>query len=596
MRVFNSKPYFLLIWLSILPIPAIAAIVQSNLKISISGVNVEQEKNIGAQLSLAQKNKIKTLTPAQVQVLHERAEKEILRALQPYGYYHATVEGKLTITDNKFYNASYKVTLGKPTVVGKISTHLIGPGKYNPKLFNIFDSFELKPNHVLNHSFYEKDKAQVLSKAIHQGYLHAYYSEHQVLVDLSKNTADIALTIDSGPLFTFGSVNFHSDYFATEFLNRFIPYKIGAFYEPEQVAELEAGLSQSLYFKEVTVVPHIPTESNGDNTVVPIEVNLVKNRANQYLLGFGYDTDTQAHVKLGWDRLYLNKWGHRFTTRSKLSQVDKTVAADYIIPGKHPLNDEYRIAMNYADDEFQDKPSTLYSLSVSETHKVKNWHRILTLRYLSEKFKDLDYVNESSHFLLPSIELIKTKNNNNLTSPKPTDGYRLKLLLRGGINPLLSDKSFAQATFEGKWLKQLSPIDTLITRTELGVTAPENLEDLPLSIRFFAGGDQSIRGFGYRSLPTQAEECEEGVLGGAYLAVGSIEYNRVIKGPFSLATFIDAGNAFNYLDNLKSQCQVGVGVGIRFSTPIGPVKLDLAKPLTSHTNSWRIHINFGPEL
>jgi translocation and assembly module TamA len=480
-------------------------------------------------------------------------------------------------------------------LVEKLTTKLIGPGRSNKCLVNIFEDFEPKPYHILNHAVYEKSKTQALSKAIHQGYLHAYFSEHQVLIDLEKNTAEIILTINSGPLFTFGPVNFHSTYFCKEFLNRFVPYKTGDFYEPEKVAELETGLSQSLYFKEVAVIPHIPQDSNeNQNTVVPMSVNLVNNKANQYMFGLGYDTDISFHVKLGWDRLYLNQWGHRFSARAKLSDIDKTAQADYIIPGKHPLNDEYRIAFNYADDEFQDKPSVLYSLAISSTHRDKDWQRILMLRYLTESFKNADYRSESSHFLLPSVEFIKTKKDSELTHPK-LDGYYLRFLLRGGINPLLSDKSFAQGIFEGKWLKQLTCKDLIITRAELGATIPKDLEKIPLSIRFFTGGDQTIRGYAYRSLPEEVgkDRC---LLGGSYLAVGSIEYNRVIKGPFSLAAFVDGGNAYTKLDNFISDCQVGAGLGLRFATPVGPIKVDLAKPLTSHHNSWRIHINFGPEL
>lgn len=571
--------------------------VSNTLKITITGVTQEQKKNIESQLSLLQKSKTNDLAAQQIQLLHTRAEKEILKALQPYGYYHATVKSSINHNDATQYNIQYSIDLGKPTLIGWLNTKLVGPGAHNKKLSNIFRGFELKPHHILNHALYEKDKTQALANAIHQGYLHAYYSEHQVIVDLSQYKANVSLIMNSGPLFTLGSVCFKSDYFSKQFLNRFVPYKIGDFYTPEQVAELENNLSQSPYFKEVTVSPQIPMELTGDNTVVPIEVTLVRNAANQYLFGVGYDTNTLARVRIGWDRLYLNQWGHRLTTNAKLSQIDKIVESDYIIPGKNPLNDEYRLAMLYTDDEFQDKPSTLYSIAISETHKVKNWHRTLTLRYLSESFKDTSLTNEYSRLLLPSVKLVQTKNDNNLTTLKPVDAYRLSLSLRGGINPFLSDKGFAQANFEGKWLKTLTARDTLITRAEMGITTPENLADLPLSIRFFAGGDQSIRGYGYRSLPNEVDK--NGIsrpVGGAYLAVGSIEYNRHIKGPFSVATFVDGGNAFNSLDDLQSEFQIGLGIGVLFATPIGPIKIYLAKPVTSHTNSWRVHLNFGPEI
>jgi len=590
---------------------ALSTPAPSTVAVDIIGVNAEQKQNIESQLSLLQKSKNNNLSKTQIESFHNRAEKEILQALQPYGYYHTKVQSSLKINGPNHYQMQYIINLGQPIRISSLQTKVIGPGADNACLATIFDCMTLKPNAILNHALYEKDKTQALSCAIQAGYLHAYYSEHEVIVDLSKHKADIKLIMHSGPLFTFGRVSFKQDYFTDQFLNRFVPYCIGSVYKPEQVAELENTLAQSGYFKEVTVVPQIPTDFNPDNinninninyintinTVVPVEVNLTRNRANQYLFGIGYDTNTLARLRLGWDKPYLNKWGHRLTTNAKLSQIDKNVESDYIIPGRHPLNDEFRLAMIYRDDEYQDKPSTLYSFAVSETHKVKDWHRTITLRYVAENFKDSDLVNEYSRLVLPSISLVKTKNDYQFNRSLPTDGYRLALSLRGGINPFLKDKSFAQANFEGKWLKTLSAKDTLIARAELGATTPEDLKDLPLSIRFFAGGDQSIRGYGYRSLPNEVDKNGElRPVGGAYLAVGSLEYNRLIKAPFSFATFVDGGNAFNSLNDLGSEFQVGVGVGVLFSTPVGPIKIYLAKPVTSHENSWRIHLNFGPEI
>ena len=313
--------------------------------------------------------------------------------------------------------------------------------------------------------------------------------------------------------------------------------------------------------------------------------------ANRYLFGIGYDTNTKARLRLGWDRKKINRWGHQFKSNLKLSEQDTLIDAYYKIPGKHPWVDNYQFAIGYANEEYSEKPSERYTAEISQTRELWGWNRTIALRYLHEEYKDSDFITERSSFLLPSLRLSKSK----LDDPfDPKNGYRVQLSIRGGLDALVGSHNFIQIYGQYKWIKSVSEHGTILARTELGFTLPDDIEELPLSIRFYAGGNESLRGFRYRSLPSEIDE--DGKLrpvGGAYLVLGSLEYNHTIWGPIKLATFVDGGSA---LQDVHDDLQCAVGVGLRWQTPVGPLKLDVAKPLSNGAEVLRLHFSFGPEL
>ena len=131
----------------------------------------------------------------------------------------------------------------------------------------------------------------------------------------------------------------------------------------------------------------------------------------------------------------------------------------------------------------------------------------------------------------------------------------------------------------------------VILRGEAGVTIASEVTVLPASIRFFAGGDQSVRGYDYKELGPVDENGE--VIGGRYLLVGSIEYDHRITDDWSVAAFLDAGNAFDDFDEPLEQ---GAGFGVRWRSPVGPVRLDIANAISKPGNHWRVHFTIGPDL
>lgn len=173
----------------------------------------------------------------------------------------------------------------------------------------------------------------------------------------------------------------------------------------------------------------------------------------------------------------------------------------------------------------------------------------------------------------------------------PRSGWALTAEARGAPAGLGGDAAFAQIKTEAKLLRPIGEQDRWFARLALGALWTDDFERMPPQLRFFAGGDRSLRGYAYQALgPANALG---NVGGGRYLAVGSFEYEKHWFGDFGIAGFVDAGNAFNAGD---FELAAGVGVGLRWRSPVGLVRVDLAAPVAGDGSGLRLHLLIGPEL
>ena len=163
--------------------------------------------------------------------------------------------------------------------------------------------------------------------------------------------------------------------------------------------------------------------------------------------------------------------------------------------------------------------------------------------------------------------------------------------IRGAVETFLSDISFVQASVNAKFIRSFWENGRILVRGDLGITETSEFDRLPTSLRYFAGGDNSIRGFGYEDLGPRDEDGD--VIGGKYLAVASVEYEHRIKEKWSVAGFVDAGNAFN---SFSGDIEYGSGFGVRWLSPVGLIRVDLAMGLSEPDHPVRLHIVIGPDL
>lgn len=557
---------------------------------SIDSFDEKIEENIRKTLELNNIEHTKVLDKAQLNALAEQGKSDIQKALHPFGYYHAHSSLDISLDKENNWHIHYDIVIGNPIIVTDINIVTMGDGRKNSELLKALSQFPIKRHGVLNQENYTQGKDALLGAAIHEGYLDAYFPKHEILVDLDENKATVDLVLNTLDVYKVGSMHFSSSNLNDDFLKRFAKFYEYEPYIPEKILAFQRALQQSDYFKSVQVEPN----PNSDNHLVPLDVNLSPLKPNKYTVGLGYGTDTGPRGTLGWERRYLNEWGHRLILNLRAGQKNHTadLNASYLIPGKSPITDNYQFKTGLHNEDYLSFNSKVQEFGIIENKELGKWSRVLSLSYRRENFQE--YIlgtNRVENLFLPSVQFIKVVSDNLFS---PTEGYRLAFNLKASIESLLSDVTFFQPRIDYKYLKKLSPNTKFIFRTELGMTVPDDIDKIPLSQRFYAGGDQSLRGFGYRALPgTVDKDGQPRAIGGGYLAIGSLELDQKIYGPVSLAVFTDAGNAFH---RSNDRVQASVGAGARINTPIGPIKIDFAVPVTDYQHHVRVHIQIGPEI
>ena len=176
---------------------------------------------------------------------------------------------------------------------------------------------------------------------------------------------------------------------------------------------------------------------------------------------------------------------------------------------------------------------------------------------------------------------------------RPRKGFQYQAELRATHQSLGSSTGFIQILASGDWIIPLLWDLSLTTRARVGATWQNDpVEDLPVSVRFFAGGDRSIRGYAYQSLGPK--DSSGNVVGGRNLLTGTVELERHIGRDWGIAAFYDAGNAFNNLSDISAA--QGAGLGVRYYSPIGPIKVDVARQLNVVQPDIRVHLTIGVGL
>jgi len=558
------------------------------LKVQVEGLEGEWEKNVLALLAIYQERDDKELDELRLRALHEGAPDQIREALAPFGLYRVQVTGSLTppAGSGGAWVANYRVNPGEPVRIGKVDFVITGEGADNPAFPK---TFPMKVGDVLLHEEYEKARAALSQVAEKQGYLDAELVRRRVLIDMDAYEAIIEMHLNTGPRYYLGEVSFTQDLLADEYLEKFVTFERGDLYDPEELLRLQAKLLGMEYYKMVEIVPH--KEDAGEDRVVPIEVVATPNKPNKFRFGLGYATDVGPRSTLEWNRRYLTRWGHRLKLELGVSGPEQYLDGDYRIPIRDPVRDYIIVKPRLESFDTDTRQGDLYTLQVAHSVVTRGgWRRTAGIDYRYEDSEVASEEGEVTNELVPNISWSKTVTDDPVYT---TDGYRVRYTLLGTVEGLVSSSSSLGGSVRLKWIKSFWDDFRLITRTDLGATWASDLFDLPASRRFFAGGDNSIRGWGYDALGPNDPVTDE-TLGGRYLAVGSLELERRIKGDWSGAVFTDFGNAFD--PDYKQEIEVGAGLGLRWRSPIGQVRADVAFALTKDDQGARLHLVIGPDL
>jgi len=563
----------------------VAVLAKTNIiAVTVKGVDEEIKANVLALLTIYRQQKNDRLQSVGIRRLHRKAEKDIRTALAPLGYYQPVIKSTLTKKDDKWL-AEYVIETGPPVLISRIRARIVSQGENDARLNKALRELKLKTGKILNQGVYENEKKRLIRVALAAGYLDAAFIEKTITIDRITNRADISLVLDTGPRYIFGVTSSKQDILSQSLLERYLPYRKGAPYSPKKLFELQSILYRTDYFSRVMVRGDV---DQAENYAVPVEIELVPpEHYNSYSIGAGYATDTGIRGKFDWTNRLFNSNGHRMSASLQIAQLENIVSLRYEIPREDPRYDSLINNITYQDKTWEGTSTRLLSASVSTVHTGPRFKLSSGLELRDEVYDVGDTSGDSTLFI-PSVncgiifadDILQTRN-----------GIQASIGALGGVDGVISDVNFLQTTISGKAI--ISPLDEwrLIGRGSMGITFVDSIDSLPPSLRFYTGGDTTIRGYSYKSIGTRDSSGE--VIGGRYLVVGSIELERHIKEQWSLATFWDGGTA---TDDLSLNFYQGVGIGVRFRLPFGQVRFDVASAVTEDGYPLRVHLSVGGDL
>lgn len=579
----------IILFLILLILPAQSTMAIVTLNFQILGISGEPKDNANKRLTGKLALIKADFDREQLMAYYHQAENEIKLAIAPYGYFQAKVTSDLRFVGKDRWFAVFRVQPGPLITLKHLSVSISGAGQKDPAFIKALNNYPLKQGTVFTVKDYDAAKDLLINLAAQRGYFNAKMIENKLLINQKPYGADVKLAFNTGQRFYFGPVTFN---YTTEpkkrlskaFLRRYIPFKEGESYDNDQLNKFQANLTSSLYFQTVTITP---LNEHPTGLIVPIQVKITARKSQQYNFGLGFGTDTGIRGLTDVNLKPLNAYGHYLSFNGKASGKSLDNSAEfkvsYNIPGANPNTDLYKLtAETFHNEDAEIGITNNLKMNASYTNQVWTWEQTLGLTLLLERSRPNDKPPKTTTFLIPNGRWLKLKSDDPVA---PNNGYRINLSLRGASKATVASTDFFQAYLQAKWLHTYRDSFKIVARGELGLLVTDSLDSIPISLRYYAGGSQSVRGYHLNEIGKDVS--------GRTLSVGSIEFQQRIYGNFYLSAFFDAGEVGS---SIFKDYRRGVGGGIVWHSPVGAIALTVANALDNPDHPTLVQFSMGPEL
>ncbi|MEZ9871956.1 MULTISPECIES: autotransporter assembly complex family protein [unclassified Vibrio] len=550
----------------------------ADVSLEIKGLDGALEDNVDAYLSAIPEEEYSVSLRFQ-----SRLESMIKEALNALGYYHP----KITFTHSED-DTEMTVTVepGEPVVIYTSDIVLTGEAKDDPDFLALIAKSSLSKGSTLNHGNYDSLKSSIRNLGLAKGYFDGAYDLSKLEVAPELNRAYVRLHYNSGIRYHFGTTQVTGSQIEEDKVQSLKPFEDGEPYSITKVGEYNQNLSNTDWFSSVFVEPDL--SQLGEGREIPMKVSLAPQARNQIETGIGVSTDLGVKGTLKWKKPWVNEQGHSFNSSLSISKPEQTITATYKIPLDDVLNDYYQVKYGMKNLDNRDTKSLESNLALERYWRLDNgWQRTVFIRYLVENYEQ-GLQDDLAQFVLPGISFSRTRTRG---GSMPMWGDKQTIMVEAGDDTLLSEAKVVRFQGQTAWIRSIGDNHRGLTRLQFGGNFADEFDKLSPSLRFFAGGDNSIRGYGYESI---SPRDESGALTGAkFIATSSFEYQYRLVGNWWGAAFYDIGDAFND----KPEWKHGTGVGVRWASPVGPVSLDFAWGLdAAKGDEFQLHFSLGPEL
>ncbi|MDR5874871.1 autotransporter assembly complex family protein [Halomonas sp. CUBES01] len=588
------------------------------LSADLEGVDDEVARNIRAYLQNIEED----------EYTENRLEGEIRQrtqaAMRVYGYYEPDIT--IDLPDD----GSPKLTIepGAQVTIETLDINILGDAADDAPFVDALDRFPLKEGDTLRHAPWDRLRGEFSGLAIERGYFDWGFTDRRMEVRPYLQSARLYMAFDSGPRYQFGETLITGSQIQPERLQRMRPFDVGDPYLAESLARYNQQLAETGWFSSVSVTPRLETAqeltilptgggdpwwtsatasqperprvssaalssvlsvSQQNDTALPIDVNVEPANRHQFEVGLGFATDVGPRLRFGWDQPWINQYGHSLDHDLYLSAPEQRFTGVYDMPLDDPLRDSYRLQYGIRNVDDSDTDSLEGTVEIARRWEFDNdWVQSL---YFRTTYEDFTQGGEADQVWLfyPGIQWSRTR-----TRPQrfPLWGDRQQFSVEYSDTTWGSDAQFLRLTGDTEWIRTYGEDNRFLARVSVGAIETNDFDKLPPSLRFFVGGDRSVRGYSYEGLSPRNEQGK--LRGGQQKLTSSLEYQRRVTGDWWGATFVDAGDAF---DNWgPSDLKKSAGLGVRWISPVGPIRFDIAHPFDDDDDNWRLHFSIGPEF
>ena len=441
---------------------------------------------------------------------------------------------------------------------------------------------------------------KILSHLRQHGYPNPNMAKRDVVVDKETQTVDVAFHVVPGPAATFGEARYEGlEKVRPSVLDDVLPWAKGGRFDQRLVNTLRTRLYDTGLFA-TAAVEVLPAEI-GDDGVVPIKVTVAERPHRTMSAGLEYKSDEGIGTQFRWENRNMYGLGHDFSVETTLATELREVDLRYHIDRYRRLDQSLSASFVIAQEEREAFDSDRIQ-AVSFVEREVN-PKLTLAAGIGVRVGRVEQLGETTNHELLYFPL-EARLNYADDALDPTRGFRLRTRLEPYIDPIGELRYFAKTDLELSYYLSFGAFETsekktlpnwvLASRVRFGALVGESRDNIPADIRFYGGGGGSIRGYRFQ---TVSPLVGDDPIGGASLAEFSFEVRYRLSESIGLVGFIDGGAAFesSYPD-FGSDIQYGAGVGVRYYTPLGPLRLDVAVPLNKRSeidDAFQIYLSIG---